>query len=74
MYCGGTAWAEQRHGLDRLPMPTQIEIGRPTFHLVSEKQVEDDIPVVHTADGTIGIHLHAQVRGAFEPERILAVR
>src|SRR4051812_9463341 len=67
MHCGWTARAEQRHGLDRLPVSTQVEIGRPTFHLVAEKKIEDEIPVVHTTDGTVGIYLHAHARGAFEP-------
>ncbi len=66
MHCGGTVRAEQRHSLDVRAMLAQEHIGQPAFHLVAEKQVEEDVPMVHAADRTIGVYLHTQAREAFE--------
>ena len=51
-------------------MAAQVDIGRSPFDLVPQKEVQEDVTVIHAPDRAIRIHLHLQARGAFDMDGI----
>ncbi|MEN8780526.1 MAG: hypothetical protein ABF292_05390 [Desulfobacterales bacterium] len=60
MDTGGTLRPEKRYGLNRCSMTAEVEVGGTPFDLGAEKQVKEDVAVVHATDGAIGVHLYSE--------------
>src|SRR5919109_4267073 len=51
-------------------MAAQIDIGRSTLDLVAQKEIQEDVTVIHTPDRAMRMHLHLQARRACDMDGI----
>ncbi len=64
-----TTRPEQRDRFHSILKAAQMNICQPALHLVSEKQIEHDVAMIHAPDGAVGVQLDADSRRAGDAMR-----
>ncbi len=65
----GTPRPEQRDRFHSILQAPQMNICQPAIHLVSEKQIEHDVAMIHAPNGAVGVQLDADPRRAGDAMR-----